>query len=83
MTMMRTATIKDACTAGHSEGKPPDPLYTGPHCTCRKPGDVTLIDGEQYEVVSLIRNAGCPQHGVKCDHIPNPHEGASRGGKRL
>ena len=83
MTMMHTATIDEACTAGHHEGKPPDPLYTGPHCKCLKPGDKTLIDGEEYEVVRLIRDAGCPEHGIECGFVANPHEGASRGGKRL
>ena len=72
MTMMRTATIKDACTAGHSEGKPPDPLYTGPHCTCH----TGRIDGVMYNFI-------CANCAIESAHIPNPHEGASRGGKRL
>lgn len=57
--------------------------WVGPQCKCRKPGDVTLVDGEEYEVVSLIRDAGCPEHGLECDFVANPHEKASRGGKRL
>ncbi len=72
MTMMHTATIEDACTAGHSEGKPPDPLYTGPHCSCH----IECIDGVPYNVI-------CCHHAMSSIHIPNPHEGASRGGKRL
>ena len=72
MTMMHTATIEGACTAGHSQGKPPDPLYIGPQCTCRQ----KLING-------VLCNIYCAHHMVSSAHIPNPHEGASRGGKRL
>ena len=72
MTMMHTATIEGACTAGHSQGKPPDPLYTGPHCTCRQ----ERIEGELYDVI-------CTHHAFGTAHVADPHEGASRGGKRL
>jgi hypothetical protein len=48
--------------------------WAGPQCTCH----TDSIDGVQYNFI----NAGCPDHGLESIHIPNPHEGASRGGKR-
>ena len=74
MTMMHTTTIDGACTAGHSEGKPPDPLYNGPHCTCTQPGTVIKIDGELYRTVNRIKNAGCPEHGMESSYIPKVGE---------
>jgi hypothetical protein len=71
-------------TDGTSEGCKPSPLYTGPRCTCTQPGTQLKIDGELYTAVSIITDAGCPEHGLESAYIRDPHEGASaKGGPKL
>ena len=46
--------------------------WQGPQCTCH----TGRIDGELYNFI-------CANCAIESAHIPNPHEGASRKGKRL
>jgi hypothetical protein len=67
-----------------SEDSKPSPLWTGPRCTCTPAGATITIEGEKYLALSRIMDTGCPEHGAFCDHVPSPHEGASRkGGPKL
>jgi hypothetical protein len=54
---------------GTSEGCKPSSLYTGPKCTCTQPGTQLKIDGELYTAISIITDAGCPEHGM-CNRSP-------------
>jgi hypothetical protein len=60
--MMHTTTSEGACTDGTSEGKPPDPLYERPRCTCIQAGALVWMGDEQYETKTRIRAASCPIH---------------------
>jgi hypothetical protein len=64
-------------TDGTSEGCKPSSLYTGPHCTCTPEGSTITLDDGEYLALTRITDSGCPIHGMRSNHIPDPHEPAA------
>ena len=64
-------------TDGTSEGCKPSPLYTGPKCTCTPEGSTLPLDDGDYLALPRITDAGCPIHGMRSNHIPDPHAPAA------
>ena len=64
-------------TDGTSEGCKPSPLYTGAHCTCTPEGSTLTLDDGDYLALTRITDAGCPIHGMRSNHIPDPHAPAA------